>query len=86
MQRAVRAVPVGGLHDHDVGLGGGDGIPQDRPLAFPRSPEKSTCPATLLFQFQVDARRAQDVAGVDKSRAHAASQFQRVIVPRPASK
>ena len=63
--------------------GGGAGSRSSGSSALPRSPENSTrASPPPSVQFQQNAGRAEDVAGVDEGRAHAVGELQRLIVAR----
>ena len=76
LQRLVQAVAVGRFHHHHVGGRRRRRIAQDRPAAVAEvAREQDPALLAALLQFEQDAGRAEDVAGVEERGADAARQL-----------
>ena len=79
--RLVQAIAVGRLHHHDVNFGRIGGRPQQRPAGVAEVAGKEQPPAFRPFlEFEQDAGRAENMAGVEEGDGHARRQRDRLVV------
>ena len=77
-------VPVGRFHEHDVGVLEGHGIlVQWRAARSDVAREHDDLPVPLFLNGDLEARRAEDVTGLDRSNADTRRDSGRVVVAHP---
>ena len=81
LQFLVQAIAVGCLHHHHIGMGRAGRVPQQGAAGVTEiAGEQHGAAPAVLFQFQEDAGRAEDVSGIDEGGANARRNIDGLIV------